>query len=175
MQGTGRPVPFAPRGFSRARAHLVRGSWNGAKTKSLRLLPPTRSPAWIAPQLTRRLTARTGCMRSITTAIASTPASMAATFAATRTGLDWRHRYQATISALRAFPSQSAYLDGELCAVRSDGMTSSCPRQCPDLSRFSCDGGNRCNDFFRRRLVHHVSRVGNVAEGAMRNISMEMG
>ncbi|RUV83760.1 hypothetical protein EOA88_17360 [Mesorhizobium sp. M5C.F.Ca.IN.020.14.1.1] len=42
----------------------------------------------------------------------------------TRTGLDWSHRYQATVSALRALPVESAYLDGELCAVRPDGVTS---------------------------------------------------
>src|SRR5579862_2987845 len=42
----------------------------------------------------------------------------------TRTGLDWTHRYQTTISALRALPVQSAYIDGELCAVRPDGVTS---------------------------------------------------
>ncbi|MBX9846633.1 MAG: non-homologous end-joining DNA ligase [Hyphomicrobium sp.] len=42
----------------------------------------------------------------------------------TRTGLDWSHRYQATISALGALPLQNAYLDGELCAVRPDGITS---------------------------------------------------
>lgn len=42
----------------------------------------------------------------------------------TRTGLDWSHRYRATISALRALPLQNAYLDGELCAVRPDGVTS---------------------------------------------------
>jgi DNA ligase D-like protein (predicted ligase) len=42
----------------------------------------------------------------------------------TRTGLDWSHRYQATVSALRAPSVESAYLDGELCAVRPDGVTS---------------------------------------------------
>jgi DNA ligase D-like protein (predicted ligase) len=42
----------------------------------------------------------------------------------TRTGLDWSHRYRTTISALRAVPVQNAYLDGELCATRTDGVTS---------------------------------------------------
>jgi ATP-dependent DNA ligase len=42
----------------------------------------------------------------------------------TRTGLDWSHRYKATISALRALPLQNGYLDGELCALQSDGVTS---------------------------------------------------
>ncbi|MER9018279.1 non-homologous end-joining DNA ligase [Mesorhizobium sp. M0898] len=42
----------------------------------------------------------------------------------TRTGLDWSHRYRATIAALRALPVKDAYVDGELCAVRADGVTS---------------------------------------------------
>jgi DNA ligase D-like protein (predicted ligase) len=42
----------------------------------------------------------------------------------TRTGLNWTHRYQVTVSSLRELRVQNAYLDGELCAVRSDGVTS---------------------------------------------------
>src|SRR4051794_9551161 len=42
----------------------------------------------------------------------------------TRTGLDWTHRYQATVSALRSVPVRSAYLDGELCALQPNGVTS---------------------------------------------------
>jgi ATP-dependent DNA ligase len=42
----------------------------------------------------------------------------------TRTGLDWSHRYRHTINALRLLPVMNAYLDGELCAVRPDGITS---------------------------------------------------
>jgi bifunctional non-homologous end joining protein LigD len=40
----------------------------------------------------------------------------------TRTGLDWSRRYGATLSALRALPVKAAYLDGELCALRPDGV-----------------------------------------------------
>jgi DNA ligase D-like protein (predicted ligase) len=40
----------------------------------------------------------------------------------TRTGLDWSYRYRSTIEALRSLPVKSAYLDGELCAVRPDGV-----------------------------------------------------
>ena len=40
----------------------------------------------------------------------------------TRTGLDWSHRYRATIQALQGLPVTSAYLDGELCALRPDGV-----------------------------------------------------
>src|ERR1700730_11557828 len=42
----------------------------------------------------------------------------------TRTGLDWTDRYEATAKAISALAVQSAYLDGELCAVRPDGTTS---------------------------------------------------
>jgi len=41
----------------------------------------------------------------------------------TRTGLDWTDRYAATAKAISALPAQTAYLDGELCAVRPDGTT----------------------------------------------------
>ena len=40
----------------------------------------------------------------------------------TRTGLDWSHRYRRTIEALRALTAKTAYVDGELCALRSDGV-----------------------------------------------------
>jgi ATP-dependent DNA ligase len=40
----------------------------------------------------------------------------------TRTGLDWSHRYKRTIEALGELPVKSAYLDGELCALRADGV-----------------------------------------------------
>jgi DNA ligase D-like protein (predicted ligase) len=40
----------------------------------------------------------------------------------TRTGLDWSRRYQHTIAALRKLPVKTAYIDGELCALRPDGV-----------------------------------------------------
>jgi DNA ligase D-like protein (predicted ligase) len=40
----------------------------------------------------------------------------------TRTGLDWSQRYRFTIEALRCLPVKTAYLDGELCALRPDGV-----------------------------------------------------
>jgi bifunctional non-homologous end joining protein LigD len=42
----------------------------------------------------------------------------------TRTGLDWTYRYPAMADALRALPVEEAYLDGELCALSDDGLTS---------------------------------------------------
>jgi bifunctional non-homologous end joining protein LigD len=40
----------------------------------------------------------------------------------TRTGLDWSHRYRRTVEALRELKVKSAYIDGELCALRPDGV-----------------------------------------------------
>jgi len=41
----------------------------------------------------------------------------------TRTGLDWSHRYR-TIEALGFLKVKSAYSDGELCALYSNGVPS---------------------------------------------------
>ena len=40
----------------------------------------------------------------------------------TRTGLDWSRRYPRTIEALRSLRVKTAYIDGELCALRPDGV-----------------------------------------------------
>ena len=42
----------------------------------------------------------------------------------TRSGLDWTAKYPATAAALTKLKVESAYLDGELCGVRPDGVTS---------------------------------------------------
>jgi bifunctional non-homologous end joining protein LigD len=42
----------------------------------------------------------------------------------TRTGLDWTYRYPAIVEALRALPVSQPYLDGELCALSDEGLTS---------------------------------------------------
>ena len=42
----------------------------------------------------------------------------------TRSGLDWIAKYPATAAALAKLKVESAYLDGELCGVRPDGVTS---------------------------------------------------
>src|ERR1700704_6261253 len=42
----------------------------------------------------------------------------------TRTGLDWTHKYPAIAAAVASLPARQAYLDGELCGIRSDGTTS---------------------------------------------------
>ena len=40
----------------------------------------------------------------------------------TRTGLDWSHRYRRTIESLGSLKVKSAYLDGELCGLNSEGV-----------------------------------------------------
>ena len=40
----------------------------------------------------------------------------------TRTGLDWSPRYKRTIEALRSLKVESAYFDGELCALKAEGV-----------------------------------------------------
>jgi len=42
----------------------------------------------------------------------------------TRTGLDWTHKYPAIAEALSSVDARQAYLDGELCGVGPDGITS---------------------------------------------------
>src|SRR5271168_3409002 len=42
----------------------------------------------------------------------------------TRSGLDWTAKYPATAAALTKLKVESAYLDGELCGVRPDGVSS---------------------------------------------------
>jgi len=42
----------------------------------------------------------------------------------TRSGLDWTEKYPETAAALAKLPVTSAYIDGELCGVGADGITS---------------------------------------------------
>jgi bifunctional non-homologous end joining protein LigD len=42
----------------------------------------------------------------------------------TRTGLDWTHKYPPIAAAVSALGARQAYLDGELCGVFPDGITS---------------------------------------------------
>jgi ATP-dependent DNA ligase len=42
----------------------------------------------------------------------------------TRAGLDWTHKYPAIAAAVASLGARQAYLDGELCGLRPDGITS---------------------------------------------------
>jgi hypothetical protein len=53
----------------------------------------------------------------------------------TRTGLDWTAKYPVTAAALAKLPVEAAYMDGELCGVRPDGVTSF------ELTQQASDGG----------------------------------
>src|SRR6266436_1251244 len=64
-------------------------------------------------------------MRSSMTATACTPRlEHGRAQLLTRTGLDWTHKYPPIAAALTVLPAKQAYLDGELCGIRSDGKTS---------------------------------------------------
>src|ERR1700681_3263948 len=42
----------------------------------------------------------------------------------TRTGLDWTHKYPTVAAAVSSVAARQPYLDGELCVVFPDGITS---------------------------------------------------
>ena len=54
----------------------------------------------------------------------------------TRSGLDWTTKYPATAAALSKLPVKTAYIDGELCGVRPDGVTSF------EMMQRASDGGS---------------------------------
>lgn len=66
----------------------------------------------------------------------------------TRTGLDWTAKYPATAAALAKLPVKTAYIDGELCGVRPDGVTSF------ELIQQASDGGGEALTYFAFDLLH---------------------
>jgi DNA ligase D-like protein (predicted ligase) len=54
----------------------------------------------------------------------------------TRTGLDWTHKYPAIATAVASPGARQAYLDGELCGVGPDGITSF------NIVQLASDSGN---------------------------------
>jgi bifunctional non-homologous end joining protein LigD len=54
----------------------------------------------------------------------------------TRTGLDWTHKYPAIARAMASLGARQAHLDGELCGVGPDGITSF------NIVQFASDSGN---------------------------------
>jgi bifunctional non-homologous end joining protein LigD len=54
----------------------------------------------------------------------------------TRTGLDWTHKYPAIAKAVAELDARQAYLDGELCGVGPDGITSF------NIVQLASDSGN---------------------------------
>ena len=92
----------------------------------------------------------------------------------TRTGLDWTERYVSTKEALRKLPAERAYLDGELCAVGLDGLTSFAEMQAATDGRgavgliyFVFDLINLDGDDLRAEpLLARKSRLETLLEGA---------
>jgi DNA ligase D-like protein (predicted ligase) len=67
----------------------------------------------------------------------------------TRTGLDWTHKYPAIAEAVAAIGAKQAYLDGELCGVGPNGITSF------SIVQLASDGGNAAAlVFFLFDLLH---------------------
>src|SRR5436305_2620891 len=86
-------------------------------------------PAWIEPQLCRLVTkapASDQWAHEIKFDGYRMHARLVAKQAVllTRNGLDWTAKYRHVAAALSALKCRQAYLDGELCAVRPDGVTS---------------------------------------------------
>jgi DNA ligase D-like protein (predicted ligase) len=67
----------------------------------------------------------------------------------TRTGLDWTHKYPAIAETVSALGARQAYLDGELCGVGADGITSF------SMIQLASDAGNAAGlVFFLFDLLH---------------------
>src|SRR5215831_1041725 len=66
----------------------------------------------------------------------------------TRTGLDWTHKYSGITAAVASLPARQAYLDGELCGVRTDGTTSF------SVIQNASDTGSSALVFFLFDLLH---------------------
>jgi bifunctional non-homologous end joining protein LigD len=93
------------------------------------LADPTGLPQWIRPQLTQLVDAAPdgpGWLHEIKFDGYRMHARLdrGAVRLLTRTGLDWTHKYPAIAAAVASLGAPQAYLDGELCGVRPDGVTS---------------------------------------------------
>jgi bifunctional non-homologous end joining protein LigD len=66
-----------------------------------------------------------------------------------RSGLDWTAKYPGLADWLKALPVSTAYLDGELCAVRPDGTTSF------SLMQAATEGQGEQLIYFAFDLLHH--------------------
>jgi ATP-dependent DNA ligase len=60
----------------------------------------------------------------------------------TRTGLDWTYKYPAIATAVASLGASQAYLDGELCGVGPDGLTSF------SMIQLASDAGNAAGLMF---------------------------
>jgi ATP-dependent DNA ligase len=86
-------------------------------------------PEWIAPQLTQLVDAATdgdAWLHEIKFDGYRMHARLdhGSVRLLTRTGLDWIHKYPAIAEVVSSLGARQAYLDGELCGVGPDGITS---------------------------------------------------
>jgi DNA ligase D-like protein (predicted ligase) len=98
-------------------------------------------PEWVAPQLTQLVDAAPGgdeWLHEIKFDGYRIHARLdgGAVKLLTRTGLDWTHKYPAIAKAMAELDARQAYLDGELCGVGPDGITSF------NIVQLASDSGN---------------------------------
>ena len=111
-------------------------------------------PPWVAPQLTQLVDAASdgdGWLHEIKYDgyRMMAPLDRGAVKLLTRTGLDWTHKYPAIAKAAAALDARQAYLDGELCGVGPDGVTSF------NIVQLASDRGNAAAlVFFLFDLLH---------------------
>jgi bifunctional non-homologous end joining protein LigD len=65
----------------------------------------------------------------------------------TRSGLDWTEKYPASAAAIAKLPAKSVNIDGELCGVRPDGVTSF------EMMQQAADGGGAALVYFAFDLL----------------------
>jgi len=114
----------------------------------------TALPEWIAPQLTQLVEAAPRGDQWLHEIKYDGYRMMArldrgAVKLLTRTGLDWTHKYPAIAKAVAALDPRQTYLDGELCGVGPDGITSF------NIVQLASDRGNAAAlVFFLFDLLH---------------------
>ena len=91
--------------------------------------PAAGLPAWITPQLTQLVDTAPegdGWLHEIKYDGYRMMARLdhGSVSLLTRTGLDWTRKYPVIAKALEALDARQAYLDGELCGIGADGLTS---------------------------------------------------
>jgi ATP-dependent DNA ligase len=85
----------------------------------------------------------------------------------TRSSLDWSHRYHRTIEALGSLKVKSAYLDGELCALNSQGV--------PVLSRPQAAMAEHARpDFVYSRRSYVKTATTSLPSGALRGADVQV-
>jgi bifunctional non-homologous end joining protein LigD len=114
----------------------------------------TALPQWVAPQLTQLVDAAPegdGWLHEIKLDGYRMHARLdrGSVRLLTRTGLDWTHKYPAIAEAVSSLGARQAYLDGELCGVSPDGITSF------SMIQLASDAGNAAGlVFFLFDLLH---------------------